>query len=182
MKPLIRKAAASDRAQVQALYKLVAAVPDGIARTPAEVTDDYVTGFMQRAAADGVELVCEEDGRIVGEIHASCPGIAALAHLLTDLTVAVAPQAQGRGIGRALFEALLGEVTHHLPHIHRVELFARVSNERARGLYRSLGFVEEGRLRARVNNALGVAEDDTLMGWLRPADAPMISTSTKETQ
>lgn len=166
---MIRKAVAGDRAQLLALYKLVAGVPDGIARTPAEVTDEYVGGFMQRAAADGVELVWEEGGRIVGEIHASCPGIAALAHLLTDLTIAVAPEAQGRGVGRALFQALLDEVAQHRPHIHRVELFARVSNERARSLYRSLGFVEEGRLRGRVNNALGVAEDDTLMGWLRPA-------------
>lgn len=166
---MIRKADRGDRAQVLALYKLVAAIPDGIARTPAEVTDDYVAGFMQRAADDGIELVWEEDGRIVGEIHASCPGIAALAHLLTDLTIAVAPGAQGRGVGRGLFEALLGEVTHRMPHIHRVELFARVSNARARDLYRSLGFVEEGRLRGRVNNSLGVAEDDTLMGWLRPA-------------
>lgn len=166
---MIRKAVAGDRAQVLALYKLVATIPDGIARTPGEVTDDYVGGFMGKAAADGVELVWEEGGRIVGEIHASCPGIAALAHLLTDLTIAVAPDAQGRGIGRGLFQALLDEVTLNMPHIHRVELFARVSNERARALYRSLGFVEEGRLRARVNNALGVAEDDTLMGWIRPA-------------
>jgi ribosomal protein S18 acetylase RimI-like enzyme len=51
---------------------------------------------------------------------------------------------------------------------------------RARGLYRSLGFVEEGRLRARVNNSLGVAEDDTLMGWLRPAVYPSIPTSAKD--
>ena len=169
---MIRKAVAGDRAQVLALYQLVATIPDGIARTPAEVTDDYVDGFMQRAAADGIELVWEEGGRILGEIHASCPGIAALAHLLTDLTIAVAPDAQGRGVGRALFQALLDEVTDHMPRIHRVELFARVSNTRARALYRSLGFVEEGRLRGRVNNSLGVAEDDTLMGWLRPAVDP----------
>lgn len=166
---MIREAAEADRAQILALYKLVATVPDGIARTPGEVTGEYVDGFMQKAAASGVELVWEEGGRILGEIHASCPGIAALAHLLTDLTIAVAPEAQGRGVGRALFQALLDEVSAHMPHIHRVELFARVSNERARGLYRSLGFVEEGRLRGRVNNALGLAEDDTIMGWLRPA-------------
>ena len=175
---MIRKAVADDRAQVLALYQLVAAIPDGIARTPAEVTDDYVGGFMQRAAADGIELVWEEDGRIVGEIHAACPGIAALAHLLTDLTIAVAPGVQGRGVGRGLFQALLDDVTDRMPHIHRVELFARVSNTRARALYRSLGFVEEGRLRGRVNNSLGVAEDDTLMGWLRPAVTDIPPTPT----
>jgi putative acetyltransferase len=179
---MIRKAVAGDRAQVLALYKLVATIPDGIARTPDEVTDDYVDGFMQKAASHGVELVWEEGGRIVGEIHASCPGIAALSHLLADLTIAVAPGAQGRGVGRGLFQALLDQVTLNLPQIHRVELFARVSNQKARSLYRSLGFVEEGRLRARVNNSRGIAEDDTLMAWLRPAASPIPpATNLKDT-
>ncbi|MDL2356548.1 MAG: GNAT family N-acetyltransferase [Pseudomonadota bacterium] len=179
---MIRTAVAGDRAQVLALYRLVATIPDGIARTPEEVSEDYVDGFMRRAGADGIELVWEEGGRIVGEIHASCPGIAALAHLLTDLTIAVAPDVQRRGIGRALFQALLDQVVESMPHIHRVELFARVSNQKARSLYQSLGFVEEGRLRARVNNSHGIAEDDTLMGWLRPAAGlPAISPTPKDT-
>ena len=125
-------------------------------------------GFMHKAETDGIELVCEEDGAIVGEIHASRVGIASLAHLLTDLTIAVAPQAQGRGVGRRLFQALLDDVIGNMPHITRVELFARESNVKARALYASLGFVEEGRLRARVNNARGEPETDTVMGWLRP--------------
>ena len=165
---MIRKAQAQDHARIVRLYRDVAAMPDGIARTPGEVNDAYVSGFMHRAEADGIELVCEQDGQIVGEIHASRVGIACLAHLLTDLTIAVAPQAQGKGVGRRLFQALLDEVTVNMPHITRIELFARDSNVRARALYASLGFVEEGRLRARVNNAKGEAEDDTIMGWLRP--------------
>ncbi len=164
---MIRKATAADHDRILGLYRDVAAVPDGIARTPAEVTDAYVAHFMQRAADDGLELVYEEDGALLGEIHASRVGIASLAHLLTDLTIAVSPRAQGRGVGRGLFQALLAEVTVNLPHITRVELFARESNVRARALYASLGFVEEGRLRARVNNARGEAETDTIMGWLR---------------
>jgi ribosomal protein S18 acetylase RimI-like enzyme len=165
---MIRRATEDDLAQLVALYRDVATVPDGIARTPAEVTEAYVRGFMHKAGADGIELVFEDAGRIVGEIHASRVGIASLAHLLTDLTIAVAPQAQGKGVGRALFQGLLDEVTHTMPHITRVELFARESNVRARKLYASLGFVEEGRLRARVNNARGEPETDTIMGWLRP--------------
>ena len=168
---LIRKATAGDAAQLLALYKDVATVPDGIARTPDEVTGHYIDGFMRRAQADGIELVAEEDGRLLGEIHASRVGIAALAHLLTDLTIAVAPSAQGQGVGRALFQGLLDRVLHQMPHITRVELFARDSNVRARALYASLGFVEEGRLRARVNNARGEPETDTVMGWLRPTVA-----------
>lgn len=165
---MIRKAQAGDQPRILRLYRDVAAVPDGIARTPDEVSEAYISGFMQRAQADGIELVCEQDGAIVGEIHASRVGIAALAHLLTDLTIAVAPQAQGQGVGRRLFQGLLDEVTANMPHITRIELFARDSNLRARALYASLGFVEEGRLRARVNNARGEPETDTIMGWLRP--------------
>ncbi len=164
---MIRKAAASDHGRIVALYRAVAAVPGGIARTPGEVTDAYVAGFMQKAEADGVEFVAEMDGEIVGEIHASRVGIASLDTLLTDLTIAVAPKAQGRGVGRSLFQALLAEVSDHMPHIVRVELFARSSNVRARALYESLGFVEEGRLRARVRDASGELETDTIMGWLR---------------
>jgi ribosomal protein S18 acetylase RimI-like enzyme len=164
---MIRKAQAADHARIVALYRAVAAVPGGIARTPEEVTDAYVEGFMGKARADGVEFVAEIDGAIVGEIHASRVGIASLSALLTDLTIAVAPSAQGKGVGRALFEALLAEVCEHMPHIMRVELFARISNQRARALYQSLGFVEEGQLPARVFDAHGVLETDTIMGWRR---------------
>ena len=164
---MIRPARPADHAGILALYRDVAAIPGGIARTPDEVTDGYIAGFMHRAAEHGLEFVYEEGGRILGEIHASNPGIACFAHLLTDLTVAVAPSAQGGGIGRKLFQALLGEVLERRPQISRVELFARASNARARSLYASVGFVEEGRLRARIATG-GLLEEDTIMAWLRP--------------
>lgn len=165
---MIRKSTMADLAQVFALYKEVAAVAGGIARTPDEVSEAYVAGFMQKAADDGVQFVYEQDGVVRGEIHAARPGIACFAHLLTDLTIAVAPACQGQGAGRRLFAALLAEVSEQLPHITRVELFTRESNTRARALYASLGFVEEGRLRARVNDLHGQPEADISMGWLRP--------------
>lgn len=166
---MIRHATPSDRARIEALYRRVATIPDGLARTPDEVRTSYIDGFMTRAALHGVELVWEEQGQLLGEIHCARPEIASLSHLLTDLTIAVDPAAQGRGVGRALFAGLLEHVTVNMPHISRVELFARSSNVRARALYLSLGFVDEGLLRRRVNNAQGVPEDDTFMGWLRPA-------------
>ncbi len=165
---MIRQASIDDQAAVLALYQAVAAVPGGIARAPGELSAGHVASFMQRAAADGIELVWEEDGQILGDIHAARPGIACFAHVLSDLTIAVAPAGQGRGVGRALFQALLDHVLAEMPHITRVELFVRQSNERAQALYKSLGFVEEGRLRARVVNPQGVAEEDIIMGWLRP--------------
>ncbi len=165
---MIRKSRTTDAAGVLALYRAVAAVPGGIARTPDEVSESFVDGFM--AKPNGLQFVFEEGGRILGEIHAAPHGIAAFAHVVGDLTIAVAPDGQGRGIGRGLFQALLDEITKHMPHITRVELFVRESNLRAQQLYISLGFVEEGRLRNRViNPASGQPEVDMIMGWLRPA-------------
>lgn len=165
---MIRKARATDQDRILALYTAVAAVPGGLARSVSELSAGYIAGFMDRAAANGIELVWEEDGRILGEIHASGQGMAGFAHLLTDLTIAVAPDGQGRGVGRALFAGLLEEVTLHRKEITRVELFVRESNLRARNLYASLGLVEEGRLRNRVVALDGQLEADIIMGWLRP--------------
>lgn len=164
---MIRTAVAADQAQIFALYKEVAAVPGGLARTAEEMSLAYVAAFMDKAATHGLELVWEEDGRILGEIHASRAGIACFAHVLGDLTIAVAPQAQGRGVGRALFAALLDDVKQRQPGITRVELFMRESNTRARKLYAALGFVEEGRLPGRVRDPDGRTEADLVMGWLR---------------
>lgn len=164
---MIRAAVAGDQQQILDLYAAVAAVPGGIARTVDELSPAFVAGFMQRAADAGLEFVFEEEGRILGEIHAARPGIACFGHMLGDLTIAVSPKAQGRGVGRALFQALLEEVVLRRPDIHRVELFVRESNARARALYASLGFVEEGRLRSRVRGADGEIEADIIMGWLR---------------
>jgi putative acetyltransferase len=90
-------------------------------------------------------------------------------HVLGDLTVAVASECQGQGIGRALFEALLAAVQRERPGVERVELFVRETNVRAIRLYESLGFVREGELRRRVRSVDGGRESDLIMAWHRPA-------------
>lgn len=168
---MIRKTVAADQAQILALYQSVAAVPGGLARTADEMGPAYVAALMDKAATHGLQFVWEDNGRILGEIHASRPGIACFAHVLGDLMIAVAPEGQGRGLGRALFTALLDEVAQRQPDITRVELFTRESNTRARQLYASLGFVEEGRLPGRVRDPDGSVGADIIMGWLRPGAA-----------
>ena len=61
----------------------------------------------------------------------------------------VAPQWQGRGVGRQLIERLLTWADLWAG-VLRVELNVHAENERAIALYRGLGFVEEGRHRGYV--------------------------------
>jgi ribosomal-protein-alanine N-acetyltransferase len=59
--------------------------------------------------------------------------------------LAVAPEAWGQGVGRALLDAALEEGERR--ETAAVYLEVRESNDRARGLYRSRGFEEVGRRR-----------------------------------
>lgn len=59
--------------------------------------------------------------------------------------IAVAPDQRGRGVGRALLDAALGEAAAR--GIRAVFLEVRDSNQRARELYASRGFEEIGRRR-----------------------------------
>jgi ribosomal protein S18 acetylase RimI-like enzyme len=164
----IRAATAADADAICELYCAVAARPGGLAREQDEITTDYVRHFLRHSLADGVCLVAQSADGLVGEIHAYTRGIRAFAHVLGDLTVAVHPQAQGRGIGRTLFEGLKREIEARFPHIVRLELLARESNAHAIRLYESLGFRREGRFEARVRGVNGELEADIPMAWIRP--------------
>jgi ribosomal protein S18 acetylase RimI-like enzyme len=99
---------------------------------------------------------------IAGEIHAGRLGPRQFDNSLTELTVAVHPDFQGRGVGGALFEALFTEA-RRLPGVTRVELFCREGNRHAVRLYQRLGFAIEGRFVRRVVLADGTVEDDLAM-------------------
>ena len=167
-KPRIRNATEADIGSIAALYRAVGSAGGGLARTPGEVTPEYVTDFVTSAQNGGIQLVAEAgDGSIAGEIHAYPPDPAALAHVLGELTIAVHPDWQGRGVGRALFSALLERVEGDFPHIVRVELKARETNSRAIGLYETLGFQKEGRMLNRIRLEDGSLDADIPMAWHR---------------
>jgi diamine N-acetyltransferase len=64
------------------------------------------------------------------------------------------PQCQGRGAGRACLR-LLAQMAFHDLGAHRFWLDVKARNVRAQALYRSEGFVEEGRLRESVRTDSG---------------------------
>jgi len=165
----LRPGRREDAPAIQLLYQTVGATPGGIARTPQEVTSDYVDGFVARSLERGIIIVAEAPGLtgLAAELHAYRSELHNFTHVLGDLTVAVHPAAQGQGIGRQLFTRLLDEVARDHPDITRVELVAAESNARALRLYESVGFQREGRFEGRIRNSSGGFEADIPMAWQR---------------
>lgn len=163
---ILRRATEADAPALRALLREVAAQPGGLARGPEEITEDHVAAILARPAKGGLVLLAEAPG-LVGMLQVAAPAIDSVRSLLTDLTVAVHPAAQGRGVGRALFTELLRIVTTEMPHVQRIELHTRASNAAGVKLYTAMGFEVEGRLRRRILSASGELEDDLLLAWLR---------------
>ncbi|HQR89382.1 MAG: GNAT family N-acetyltransferase [Caulobacter sp. 35-67-4] len=158
----IRAATPGDVTALVDLHRAAAAVPDGLARRPDEITRDYVERFIA-----GISFVAvDPDGAIWGEIHGARETVALFAHVLSNLTVAVHPDRQGLGIGSKLFEALIAHARTMDPPILRIELAAGAGNLGAIRLYERLGFRHEGRQVARGRYPDGRLEDDILMGML----------------
>lgn len=77
--------------------------------------------------------------------------------------IAVAPDARRRGIAGELLDDALHAAEHS--GVASVYLEVRVSNDAARGLYASRGFIAVGRRRAYYRNPL---EDALVLRWSRP--------------
>jgi ribosomal protein S18 acetylase RimI-like enzyme len=165
---IIRTATHADADGIFQLYKTVARQGWGIARQEDEVTMDYIIHNLTNGLSDGFVLVAEADGQIIAEIHAYRMGIRIFEHVLSNLTVAVHPDWQGKGVGFDLFSAFLKKVEAEMPHILRVELHARAGNDKAIKLYQKLGFEIEGYLKNRDKMPDGSFFDDVSLGWMNP--------------
>ncbi len=165
----IRRASRDDVVAIERLYVTVASTTGGLARQPDEISREYIEGFVTRSLGDGEIVVAEVDGieGLAGELHAYRNPLRLFSHVYGNLTVAVHPDVQGRGVGRRLFTALLETVTHERPEIVRVELMTAERNHRAQRLYESVGFVREGRLDRAIRGVDGTPEADIPMAWFR---------------
>lgn len=167
----IRSAAIEDLSLIKELYRNVARKEGGLARTEQEITEPYIAHFLTRSIDSGLILVVEhpqDPGALIGEIHAYHPAPAVFKHVLSNLTIAVHPDFQGKKIGRTLFTIFLEEVGINRPDIGRIELFARESNQKAIKFYQSFGFQIDGRFEMRIRNSDGNYEADIPMSWQNP--------------
>jgi len=160
----IRPTTPADAPAILEVHLAAASNGGGLAREPDEMDLAGIEAALAKPFSNGVALIASIDGKAVGEIHASRLGPRQFDHNLTDLTIAVHPDAQGKGVGAALFQALFAEAAKRTPAIERIELFCREGNAHALRLYQRLGFEIEGRFPRRVRLSDGTLEDDLAMG------------------
>ena len=103
--------------------------------------------FLSKVEPGACNLVAVADGRIVGCAGLHPNGISARRAHTRALGIGIAAEWQGRGVGRLMIARLL-DWADNWAGVLRVELTVHADNERAQALYRSMGFVEEGRMRA----------------------------------
>ncbi|WP_373316946.1 GNAT family N-acetyltransferase [Streptomyces sulfonofaciens] len=118
--------------------------------------------FFDEARPPRDHLVAELDGRLVGYLRLGFPtSLAANAHVRQIRGLAVAADARGRGVGRALLDAAVEEARRQ--GARRLTLRVLGHNAPARALYESAGFVIEG-IQPGEFYLDGEYVDDVLMG------------------
>lgn len=111
---------------------------------------------------DDLLLVAEFEKRLVGVLDFHGQDLKRLSHT-GYFGISVAKEFRDIGVGRALIFCLLDWAKDH-PNIEKINLSVLASNERARGLYTSMGFYEEGRRLDQIKLASGFYVDEILMG------------------
>lgn len=126
----------------------------------ADVIRAYFTPAPSRERHERVAVL---EGRVVAHGGFAVSLRPRIAHFGT-MYIAVHDDAQDRGIGRRLMTELVSLADAR--GLRRLELNVHADNERAIALYKSLGFVEEGRLREQVRRD-DTYLDSLVMGRLR---------------
>lgn len=122
----------------------------------------YRRRFRQRSGLE-THIVALEGDRLIGHVNVQRERHP-VTHHVASLSIAVAADARGRGIGRRLMEEAIAWAKR--VGIEKLVLSVYPHNEAAISLYRSFGFVDEGRLARHSRKSYGY-EDEILMAvWI----------------
>ncbi len=106
-------------------------------------------------------LVAFLDKQLVGLLTLDGGRLRRLKHV-ARLEILVGDEARGQGVGRALMELCI-EWSRANRELLKLSLAVFADNTRAVRLYRSLGFVDEGRRAAEYRECDGLLRDDLLL-------------------
>jgi len=150
---------------------------DGLVARSDEVDPAQVMRQIEaaRAASNSLFIVAtiptstdpnDDDDEVIGLLLLEGAPLMRL-HDVARLTMAVTRPHRNAGIGRQLVVYAM-ECADGSGLIRKTELLVRANNQPAINLYKSLGFVEEGRLRARLRLEDGTFLDDVCMARFKP--------------
>lgn len=125
----MRLAAAGDLDHVVALTSAAYAIHDGLDQSPLPVSEDYAPRI-----ARGEVWLAGADGLIVLETHPD--------HLLI-FSVAVRPEAHGKGVGRAMMA--FAEERARAARLAEIRLYTNARWAENISLYERIGYTETGR-------------------------------------
>lgn len=159
---LIRRACEADAETIALAEYATAAAQEGLlAAKPHEIPISAYANKIRALAEQGLYVVLEIDGKIVGHLILEPLGLKSIEHV-AQLTIVVHPGHTDRGLGRILMQHAI-EWARSSPKIEKIELRVRSTNPRAIHLYESLGFIHEGVMKQRIKLSSGYA-DDICMG------------------
>jgi RimJ/RimL family protein N-acetyltransferase len=122
----------------------------------------FIAGAKERG---DLMLIAELDGELVGWVTLFRARHEFLRHT-AELGMGLVRGYRGIGIGAALMDHALKWAAEQ--GIEKVNLGVRASNERARALYRSFGFVQEGYRVREVKDSRGRYDDSVEMAYCVP--------------
>ncbi|AMW99280.1 GNAT family N-acetyltransferase [Rummeliibacillus stabekisii] len=128
-----------------------------------EETSEQIRNWIEKILENEREklIVAESKGQIVGLIVFRSKSNKRISHT-GSFTAMVKKEYRNQGIGKLLIKELLKWAEHN-PLIEKVSLGVLSTNQRAIELYKSMGFVEEGRKIKEVKFSDDLYVDDILM-------------------
>lgn len=139
----VRRIEDADLSAIAAIYAHEAVIAN-TAQVPFR-TDAFWRDFYKTRDPDGLELVGVVDGKAVGHLGLITNRQPRRKHV-ASFGIAVHPDFQGRGVGKALIAEMLHQADNWL-NLVRVELSVAADNVGAIALYEKCGFVHEGQTR-----------------------------------